>query len=64
MLVQGVVNIAVNLRLLPTTGIPLPFISQGGSALVVMLVAVGLLQSIAARRPASSEEQWRAERWR
>ncbi|MFN8585880.1 MAG: FtsW/RodA/SpoVE family cell cycle protein [Dehalococcoidia bacterium] len=63
-LVQGVVNIAVNLRLLPTTGIPLPFISQGGSALVVMLVAVGLLQSIAARRPASSEEQWRAERWR
>lgn len=64
MLVQGVVNIGVNLRLLPTTGIPLPFISQGGSALVAMLAAIGLIQSIAARRPATSEEQWRAERWR
>jgi rod shape determining protein RodA len=63
-LTQAVVNIGVNLRLVPTTGIPLPFISQGGSALVAMLIAVGLLQSIAARRPASSEEQWRAERWR
>ncbi|MGE0227078.1 MAG: FtsW/RodA/SpoVE family cell cycle protein [Dehalococcoidia bacterium] len=63
-LIQGVVNIAVNLRLLPTTGIPLPFISQGGSALVAMLLAVGVLQSVAARRPATSEEQWRAERWR
>lgn len=63
-LIQGVVNIGVNLRLLPTTGIPLPFISQGGSALVVMLVAIGVVQSVAARRPATSEEQWRAERWR
>lgn len=63
-LTQGVVNIGVNLRLFPTTGIPLPFISQGGSALVVTLIAVGLLQSIAARRPATSEERWRAERWR
>jgi rod shape determining protein RodA len=62
-LTQAVVNIGVNLRLFPTTGIPLPFISQGGSALVAMLIAAGLLQSVAARRPATSEEQWRAERW-
>ncbi len=62
-LTQAVVNIGVNLRLFPTTGIPLPFISQGGSALIAMLIAVGLLQSVAARRPASSDEQWRAERW-
>jgi rod shape determining protein RodA len=62
-LTQAVVNIGVNLRLFPTTGIPLPFISQGGSALVAMLIAAGLLQSVAARRPATSEEQWKAERW-
>lgn len=48
-LVQGAVNVAVNLRLFPATGIPLPFVSQGGSSLVVMLIAVGLLQSVAAR---------------
>jgi cell division protein FtsW (lipid II flippase) len=53
----------VNLRLLPATGIPLPFISQGGSSLLMMCVAAGLLQSIASRRPASSREQWSAERW-
>lgn len=46
-LVQAAVNIAVNLRLFPATGIPLPFISQGGSSLVVMLIAVGIVQSVA-----------------
>jgi rod shape determining protein RodA len=61
--VQAFVHVAVNLRLLPATGIPLPFISQGGSSLLMMCVAAGLLQSIASRRPASSREQWSAERW-
>ena len=48
-LVQGAVNVAVNLRLFPATGIPLPFVSQGGSSLVVMLIAIGLIQSVASR---------------
>jgi rod shape determining protein RodA len=61
-LVQALVNVAVNLRMFPATGIPLPFISQGGSSLVVMLVAVGLLQSVASRRAASPQEKWHAER--
>lgn len=56
-LTQGLVNIAVNLRLFPVTGIPLPFISQGGSALVTMLLAVGLLQSVAAHRPVTRAER-------
>lgn len=51
--VQGLVNVAVNLRLFPATGIPLPFISQGGSSLVVMLIAVGVVQSIAIRSRAA-----------
>jgi rod shape determining protein RodA len=50
LLAQIFINIGVNLRLFPVTGIPLPFISQGGSSLMVMFMAVGLLQSVLARR--------------
>lgn len=60
---QATVHIAVNLRLLPATGIPLPFVSQGGSALVAMALAAGLIASVAARRPPTSREQWTAQRW-
>ncbi|HZQ39052.1 MAG TPA: rod shape-determining protein RodA [Dehalococcoidia bacterium] len=51
--VQTFINIGVNVRLFPVTGIPLPFISQGGSSLLTMFVAVGILQSIAVRRRAT-----------
>jgi len=44
--VQAFVNMAVVSALLPVTGIPLPFISYGGSALTINLVAVGILLSI------------------
>ena len=44
--VQAFINIGVVLGLLPTTGIPLPFISAGGSSMVVSLTAVGLLLSV------------------
>lgn len=47
---QAFVNVAVNLRLFPATGLPLPFVSAGGSALLVMFVAVGLLQSVHSQR--------------
>lgn len=49
-LAQVFINIGVNTRLFPVTGIPLPFISQGGSSLMTMFMAMGLLQSILARR--------------
>jgi cell division protein FtsW len=45
-------NIAVVLGLAPTTGLPLPFLSYGGSAMMVNLGGVGILMSIAARAPA------------
>jgi cell division protein FtsW (lipid II flippase) len=44
------INVGVNIRLFPVTGIPLPFISQGGSSLITMFMSVGILQSILARR--------------
>ncbi len=49
-LVQSFVNIAVNVRLVPATGIPLPFISLGGTSLLSMLIAIGIVESIALRR--------------
>ncbi len=45
--IEALVNAAVITGTLPLTGIPLPFISYGGSSLVSLLAAVGLLQSIA-----------------
>ncbi|NDJ36544.1 MAG: FtsW/RodA/SpoVE family cell cycle protein, partial [Chloroflexi bacterium] len=44
-------NVAVITALVPFTGITLPFISFGGSSLVVVLTAVGLLMNISRRRP-------------
>ncbi|MBC7264544.1 MAG: rod shape-determining protein RodA [Chloroflexi bacterium] len=46
---QAVVNIAVNVNLLPVTGLPLPFVSYGGSALTTMLIGVGLVENVVMR---------------
>ncbi|SCG37681.1 cell division-specific peptidoglycan biosynthesis regulator FtsW [Micromonospora halophytica] len=48
---QAVINIGGVIGLLPLTGVPLPFISDGGSALVVTLAAVGMLASFARAEP-------------
>lgn len=48
-LLQTFINVAVNVGLLPVTGIPLPFVSQGGSSLITLLLAIGLLQSVVLR---------------
>jgi rod shape determining protein RodA len=47
---QTMVNIGVNLGMLPVTGTPLPFISFGGSSLFTFLLALGLVQSVLMRR--------------
>jgi cell division protein FtsW len=48
---QTVINVGGVVGLLPITGLPLPFISAGGSALVVTLAAVGMLASFARAEP-------------
>jgi len=44
------VNIGMNLGIMPVTGIPLPFISAGGTSLMVSLFAVGIVESVYSRR--------------
>ncbi len=51
-LMQTFINVAVNVGLFPVTGIPLPFVSQGGSSLVSLFIAIGILQSIVMRHRA------------
>lgn len=50
---QAVLNMAVVMRLLPVFGVPLPFLSQGGSALLANLFAVGVLLAAARHEPAA-----------
>ena len=49
-LVQTVVNVGMNIGIMPVTGIPLPFVSYGGTSILMILLAVGILQSIASAR--------------
>lgn len=49
---QAMVNIGVNLNLLPATGLPLPFISYGGSAMLSLLLGIGLVESVIVRHKA------------
>lgn len=52
---QAFVNMAMVLGLLPVIGVPLPFISYGGSALVFLLAGIGVIMSFARRVPAFEE---------
>lgn len=47
--IQAVVNIGVNLAILPTTGVGLPFVSYGGSSLLLFLLIIGVIESILVR---------------
>ncbi|NEB79213.1 rod shape-determining protein RodA [Streptomyces sp. SID14478] len=51
---QAFENIGMTLGIMPVAGLPLPFVSYGGSSMFAVWVAVGLLQSIRVQRPMSA----------
>jgi cell division protein FtsW len=62
---QALVNMSVVMGLLPTKGLPLPFISYGGTALVMSLFMAGVLANISARNPEPPRRSlWQALRFR
>ncbi len=48
---QAIINIGVNLRLVPATGMTLPFISYGGSSLCALALGMGMFLALTRRRP-------------
>lgn len=46
---QTIVNVGMNLKLLPVTGLTLPFVSYGGSSLITLFIVIGLVESIVLR---------------
>ncbi|GAA4998501.1 MULTISPECIES: rod shape-determining protein RodA [Streptomyces] len=51
---QAFENVGMTLGIMPVAGLPLPFVSYGGSSMFAVWVAVGLLQSIRVQRPMSA----------
>ena len=48
---QSIINMSVNLHLMPAKGMTLPFISYGGSSLIAVAISTGLLLALTRRRP-------------
>ena len=48
---QAFINIAVNLKMIPTKGMTLPFISYGGSSMIAMGLTLGLALALTRKRP-------------
>jgi cell division protein FtsW len=66
---QALINMGAVLGLLPIAGLPLPLLSYGGSALLVTLIALGVLMSLARAEPGAPEalaarRAHRRDRWR
>ncbi len=57
-LFHAFINIGMTIGCMPVAGVPLPFLSYGGTALIVDLVAIGLLQSIYYHNPKEVKDDW------
>lgn len=61
---QAMINIAAMLSLVPLTGVPLPFISLGGSSLVVLMAAMGIVMNVSKYTVKRQEETSERARYR
>jgi cell division protein FtsW len=60
---QAIINMAVNVHLLPSKGMTLPFISHGGSSFIALSLGMGLLLALTRRNPYLKASPY-VERWR
>jgi rod shape determining protein RodA len=44
--IQGFQNVGMNLELLPVTGVPLPFVSYGGSSMMALWLGIGIILNL------------------
>ena len=58
LLFQVFLNVGMNIGIAPITGIPLPFVSYGGSSMITSLAMIGVLQAIHARGRLGSRRRW------
>lgn len=61
--IQSVINMAVNLNLMPAKGMTLPFISYGGSSMMAIAFGMGMVLALTRNRPRAALSRDRAERW-
>ena len=60
--IQVIINVAVVTNVFPNTGVPLPFISYGGSSLTFLLLEIGIALSVSRQiKPTSVQEQEKLE---
>lgn len=55
--IQSIINIGMNIGLVPIVGVPWPLISYGGSSLVVTLLALGIIESIIIHQPFTKNKE-------
>jgi cell division protein FtsW len=55
--IQIIINIGVSLSVFPTKGLTLPFISYGGTSLIINMAVMGILMNIGATRSTSPEKE-------
>lgn len=57
-LLQALINISVTIGMMPVTGVTLPFISYGGTSMILTLVMTGILLSVSRHRPRPRVASW------